>query len=75
LIIAYPKIDVTRASGSSPIPAETYTDIILKLAECEYHLGNTQKANEYVNSVAIAKSVELNSEATIDNINHYEIKF
>lgn len=68
LIIAYPKMVVTRASGSSLIPAETYTDIILKLAECEYHLGNTQKANEYVNSVATAKSVELNSEATIDNI-------
>lgn len=68
LIIAYPKMVVTRASGSSLIPAETYTDIILKLAECEYHLGNIQKANEYVNSVATAKSVELNSEATIDNI-------
>lgn len=41
---------------------------MLKLAECEYHIGNTQKANEYVNSVAAAKSVELNSENTIENI-------
>jgi hypothetical protein len=68
LIIAYPKIVETEASDSSMIPAETYTDVMLKLAECEYHIGNTQKANEYVNSVAAAKSVELNSENTIENI-------
>lgn len=68
LIIAYPKIVETKASDSSMIPTETYTDVMLKLAECEYHIGNTQKANEYVNSVAAAKSVKLNSENTIGNI-------
>ena len=57
LIITYPKIVVTRASGSSLIPVETYIDVILKLAECEYHLGNTEKSHVYVNSVATAKSV------------------
>lgn len=68
LIIAYPKTVSTRASDSSVVPAETYTDVMLKLAECEYHLGNIQKANEYVNNVATAKSVELSNESTIDNI-------
>ena len=68
LIIAYPKTVSTRASDSSVVPAETYTDVMLKLAECEYHLGNIQKANEYVNNVATAKLVELSNESTIDNI-------
>ena len=68
LIIAYPKTVSTRASDSSVVPAETYTDVMVKLAECEYHLGNIQKANEYVNNVATAKSVELSNESTIDNI-------
>jgi hypothetical protein len=53
---------------SSSAVAETYTDLMLKLAECEYKIGNSQKAIEYINNVATAKDVSFTSEDPLENI-------
>lgn len=40
---------------------KTYADVLLSLAECESKLGNNAKANEYLNQVKSAKSIETTS--------------
>ena len=36
-------------------PCLDYKDVILTAAECQYHLGNTSKAEEYLNQLCAAK--------------------
>ena len=57
-----------RANGSADVIVlndncivKTYADILLSLAECESKLGNDVKANEYLNQVKSAKSIETTS--------------
>lgn len=43
-------------SGESCYPCLDYKDVLLTAAECQYHLGNTAKAEEYLNQLCSAKS-------------------
>ena len=43
-------------SGESIYPCLDYKDVILTAAECQYHLGNSAKAEEYLGQLYSAKS-------------------
>lgn len=43
-------------SGESIYPCLDYKDVILTAAECQYHLGNSAKAEEYLGQLCSAKS-------------------
>ena len=43
-------------SGESCYPCLDYKDVLLTAAECQYHLGSTTKAEEYLNQLCSAKS-------------------
>ena len=43
-------------SGESCYPCLDYKDVLLTAAECQYHLGSTAKAEEYLNQLCFAKS-------------------
>lgn len=43
-------------SGESCYPCLDYKDVLLTAAECQYHLGGTAKAEEYLNQLCSAKS-------------------
>ena len=53
---------------------KTYADILLSLAECESKLGNDEKANEYLNQVKSAKSVETTSSDVIPALSEVRSK-
>jgi tetratricopeptide (TPR) repeat protein len=59
--------NVTRAIdyNASYTIVKTYADVLLSLAECESKLGNDTKANEYLNQVKSAKSIETTSSDVI----------
>ena len=42
-------------SGEGCQPCLDYKDVIITAAECQYHLGNTSKAEEYLNQLCTAK--------------------
>lgn len=42
-------------SGEACHPCLDYKDVILTAAECQYHLGNTSKTEEYLNQLCAAK--------------------
>jgi tetratricopeptide (TPR) repeat protein len=44
---------------------QTYSDVLLSLAECESKLNNDTKAKEYLNQVSSTKGIEANSSETI----------
>ena len=70
--------DVTRAIAidyNSPYTiVKTYADVLLSLAECESKLGNVNKANEYLNQVKSAKSIETTSSDIIPAISEVRSK-
>lgn len=43
-------------SGEACYPCLDYKDVLLTAAECQYHLGNTAKAENYLNQLCSAKS-------------------
>ena len=47
---------------------QTYSDVLLSLAECETKLNNDTRAKEYLNQVASTKGIETTSSETIDAI-------
>ena len=53
---------------------KTYADVLLSLAECESKLGNDTKANEYLNQVKSAKSIETTSSDVIPAISEVRSK-
>jgi tetratricopeptide (TPR) repeat protein len=53
---------------------KTYADVLLSLAECESKLGNDAKANEYLNQVKTAKSIETTSSDVIPAISEIRSK-
>ena len=53
---------------------KTYADVLLSLAECESKLGNDAKANEYLNQVKTAKSIETTSSDVIPAISEVRSK-
>ena len=44
---------------------QTYSDVLLSLAECENKLNNDAKAKEYLNQVATTKGIETTSSETL----------
>jgi tetratricopeptide (TPR) repeat protein len=70
--------DVTRAIAidyNAPYTIiKTYADVLLSLAECESKLGNVTKANEYLNQVKSAKSIETTSSGIIPEISEVRSK-
>lgn len=46
----------------------TYTDVLLKLAECEHQTNDDTNAKKHINEVATAKNIILSSEDIITNI-------
>ena len=44
---------------------QTYSDVLLSLAECENKLNNDAKAKEYLSQVATTKGIETNSSETL----------
>lgn len=48
--------------STSVIPVLTYTDVILSLAECEKHLGNTTSAKKYLKEVTDTKGISVSSD-------------
>lgn len=70
--------DVTRAIAidynSLYTIVKTYADVLLSLAECESKLGNVNKANEYLNQVKSAKSIETTSSDIIPAISEVRSK-
>ena len=69
---SYSGSDVTRAIAidyNAPYTiVKTYADVLLSLAECENKLGNDTKANEYLNQVKSAKSIETTSSDVVSTI-------
>ena len=47
---------------------QTYSDVLLSLAECETKLNNDAKAKEYLSQVASAKGIETTSSETLSAI-------
>ena len=62
-------------SGESCYPCLDYKDVLLTAAECQYHLGNTAKAEEYLNQLCSAKSfLAMDSSDKLGTISSFRYK-
>lgn len=50
------------------LPFATYTEVLLSLAECEYHLGNTNKAFIYLNQVQSKRNQKTTSSDFLNSL-------
>lgn len=55
-----------QVAAGHKLPLFTYTDALLSLAECKYHLGNANQAKSLVNKVASAKNISVSGDVIAD---------
>ena len=55
-------------NGESIVPCLDYREVILTAAECHYYMGNTSKAEEYIDQVCKAKSITVDKSNLIESI-------
>lgn len=49
--------EMDTRSGESCYPCLDYRDVILTAAECQYYMGNTPEAEEYIDQICRAKNI------------------
>ena len=54
--------------GYSKSPQYTYSDALLLLSECDYHIGNSSNAMLYLNNVATAKGINMDGLGVLEGI-------
>lgn len=55
-------------TGNSLYPCLDYRDVILAAAECNYHIGNVQKARQYINQVSMEKGISIDNQDIMKSI-------
>lgn len=55
-------------TGNSLYPCLDYRDVVLAAAECNYHIGNVQKARQYINQVSTAKGISIGNQDIMKSI-------
>nr|WP_302829379.1 RagB/SusD family nutrient uptake outer membrane protein [uncultured Bacteroides sp.] len=62
LILGLLQEDGTRSDETAITPVLTYANVLLSLAECEYHTGNVNKGKEHLEKVTHAKSITVSAD-------------